>query len=252
MNTPNIANQPKTHVIIPARYASTRFPGKPLVDIGGKPMFWHVWHRAGLCSAVTSVSLATDDQRIATAAKKLHVPVIMTRSDHPSGTDRVFEAATLSCVQPNDIVINVQGDEPALNPECLTQLVQLFADEKVQAATLAREIQADQGTSPDIVKVVCASNGDALYFSRSPIPYDRDEPKQCSLLAHVGIYAFRMKTLARFVQLPPSILEQREKLEQLRLLENNIPLRVALTTHHSPGVDRPEDIDAVLPHILSY
>lgn len=240
---------PKAHAIIPARYASSRFPGKPLADLAGKPMFWHVWNRASQCQAIESVTLATDDERIARAAKDLKVPVVMTRPDHPSGTDRVYEAATLLGLKDGDIIINIQGDEPALHPQSLEQLTRLFTDPKVQAGTLARVLSPEKSHSPDTVKVVCARNGDALYFSRARIPYDRDGDCSAPYLGHIGIYAFRMDTLRRFVNLPASLLEKREKLEQLRLLENSIPLRIALTEHASPGVDRPEDIAAVLPYL---
>lgn len=252
---PTSASPVKAHAIIPARYASTRFPGKPLVDIGGKPMFWHVWNRATQCAQMRSVTLATDDDRIAKAAEQYGVPCVMTRSDHSSGTDRVHEAATLMGLQDSDIIVNIQGDEPALHPQSLTQLIALFSDPSVQAGTLARPLPPEQSLSPDVVKVVCAKNGDALYFSRARIPHDRDDKNDrdasnpLPYLGHVGIYAFRMNTLRRFVSLPPSALEEREKLEQLRLLENNIPIRVALTKHVSPGVDRPEDIARVLPYL---
>lgn len=213
-------------------------------------MFWHVWHRASQCENIVSVTLATDDERIAKAATELSVPFVMTAATHPSGTDRVHEAATLLQLHEDAIIINVQGDEPALPPQCLHQLIGLFEDAHVGVATLARHLPVKEASSSDIVKVVCAHNGDALYFSRAQIPHDRNKDEvQGDFLAHVGIYAFRMQTLAKFVSLPPSQLELREKLEQLRLLENNIPIRVALTEHVSPGVDRPEDIAAVLPFL---
>lgn len=244
----------KAHAIIPARYASTRFPGKPLVEIAGKPMFWHVWNRATQSEFIQTVTLATDDERIATVAKQYNVPFVMTKPHHPSGTDRVHEAANLIGLQDGDIIVNIQGDEPALHPQCLAQLTGLFSDSDVQVATLARILPAEQSLSYDVVKVVCAINGDALYFSRAQIPHDRDGlgrdgGPSLPYLGHMGIYAFRMSALRRFVALPPSRLEQSEKLEQLRFLENNIPIRVAVTEHLSPGVDRPEDIAKVLPYL---
>lgn len=239
----------KAHAIIPARYASTRFPGKPLAEIAGKPMFWHVWNRASQSDFIQSVTLATDDDRIATEAQRYNVPFVMTKPDHPSGTDRVHEAAKLLGLVDDDIIINIQGDEPALHTQCLAQLAELFNDPTVQVATLARKLPCEQSLSYDVVKVVCAKNGDALYFSRAQIPHDRDGNSSLPYLAHMGIYAFRMGALRRFVALPPSRLEEREKLEQLRFLENNIPIRVALTEHMSPGVDRPEDIAKVLPYL---
>ena len=238
------------HAIIPARYASSRFPGKPLAQIHGKPMFWHVWHRASQCPALASVWLATDDTRIADAAATLGVPWVMTGTHHASGTDRVHEAARKLGLPPESIVLNVQGDEPALNPACLGDLVAAFADPGVRAATLARRLRPDQATSPDTVKVVLNSASDALYFSRAPIPFNRDA--DCAgegVLGHVGLYAFRMETLDFFVTLPSSFLEKTEKLEQLRLIENGQTFRVVLTTHTSPGVDRPEHLEAVMPLI---
>lgn len=249
MSVPSLAQPIKAHAIIPARYASSRFPGKPLADIAGKPMFWHVWNRATQSEAIQSVTLATDDNRIAKVAEQYGVPFVLTHTEHPSGTDRVYEAATILGLQGTDIIVNIQGDEPALHPQSLNQLVELFSDTCVQVATLARVLPPEQSSSFDVVKVVRARNGDALYFSRAQIPHDRDAENPLPYLGHVGIYAFRMETLRTFVNLPPSSLEEREKLEQLRLLENNIPIRVALTEHVSPGVDRPEDIAKVLPYL---
>ena len=237
---------PPAHAIIPARYASSRFPGKPLALIHGKPMFWHVWHRASQCPALASVCLATDDARIADAADGLGVPFVMTGSHHASGTDRVYEAACKLALPPECIVLNIQGDEPALNPSCLDGLVQAFADSGVSAATLARPLAPAQAASADTVKVVINSASDALYFSRAPIPFDRDSG--CAgegALGHVGLYAFRMETLAFFVALPYSFLERVEKLEQLRLLENGKTFRVVMTEHNSPGVDRPEHLEVI-------
>lgn len=218
-----------------------------MADILGRPMFWHVWHRASLCPQLQKVVVATDDKRIAEAAESLDVPVVMTRFDHPSGTDRVFEAATILGVEENAVVVNVQGDEPALEPRMLTELVQPFAeDASVQVSTLARTIDARLAQSHDVVKVVCAANGDALYFSRAVVPHARDDEPVAPFLGHVGLYAFRYDALRRFTQLAPSALERTEKLEQLRLLENNIPIRVVETTHRTHGVDRPGDIDVIL------
>lgn len=237
-------NRP-AHGIIPARYASTRFPGKPLTLLRGKPMFWHVWRRASRCPRLSSVSLATDDQRIAAVAESLGVPCLMTASTHPSGTDRVHEAAVLLGLPDEALVVNIQGDEPALAPEALCDLLDAFADPAVQAATLAYPLSTP-AHDPHTVKVVRAISGDALYFSRSPIPYPRDGAS-LPLLGHMGLYAFTMRALNLFVSLPPSPLERAERLEQLRLLENAVPLRVAITNHMSHGVDTPEDLEKVLP-----
>ncbi|WP_072697791.1 3-deoxy-manno-octulosonate cytidylyltransferase [Desulfovibrio litoralis] len=234
--------------IIPARFGSTRFPGKPLVEICGKPMFWHVYQRAKQCSSLISVSLATDDQRIFDAAVKLDVPVVLTGDWHQSGTDRVYEAAVNLKLPENAVVVNIQGDEPALNPSLLDALVEAFNDQAVQVSTLARPLTKEESTSPDRVKVVLANNGDALYFSRSLIPYLRDECDNVEniFLMHLGFYAFRLKTLKQFTQLAPGRLENLEKLEQLRFLENNIPIRVKKVNCQSFGVDSPEDLEKVI------
>ncbi|MDL2285743.1 3-deoxy-manno-octulosonate cytidylyltransferase [Desulfovibrio sp. OttesenSCG-928-F07] len=235
----------KVYGIIPARYASTRFPGKPLASILGKPMFWHVWQRASLCPALKSVTLATDDERIATAAKELNVPYVMTDSDLPSGTDRVYQAALRLNLPEDAVIINIQGDEPALDPQILTELAAPFASPEVQVATLVHAISRAEAESPDRVKAVLTKSGNALYFSRSPVPYDRENTGS-DYWGHIGLYAFRLPALRAFTALPPSQLEQTEKLEQLRLLENDIPIRAVKTQKHSLGVDRPEDIEAVI------
>lgn len=238
---------PEAHGVIPARYASTRFPGKPLVMLKGRPMFWHVWDHARRCPLLASVTLATDDGRIRDAALALEVPVVMTDAGHQSGTDRVHEAACLLRLPPEAVVVNIQGDEPALDAAALTELVGVFADPAVQAATLAHPLDPADLTRPDKVKVVRAANGDALYFSRAAIPFSRDGERAAPALGHIGLYAFTMRALERFVSLPPSSLERTEKLEQLRLLENGIPLRVVLTQRAFPGVDHVEDVARVLP-----
>ncbi len=235
---------PKCYGIIPARYGSTRFPGKPLAKILGRPMFWHVFQRARHCPELSQIVLATDDERIVSAAKKLAVPVVMTRDDHPSGTDRVVEAAELLGVPENAVVMNIQGDEPALEPAMLTELVCPFTAHEVQVTTLARKIDSKEPQDPDRVKVVFAKDGRALYFSRSPIPHPCDGQWD-KLYGHIGLYAFRMSILKQFKVLSPSRLETIEKLEQLRLLENGIPIHVVLTDHRSIAVDRPEDIKTV-------
>jgi 3-deoxy-manno-octulosonate cytidylyltransferase (CMP-KDO synthetase) len=230
--------------IIPARFASTRFPGKPLAEICGMPMFWHVYQRAVLCPELSAVALATDDGRIEAAAKKLGVPVIMTRNDHPSGTDRVLEAALNIDIDDNAVVVNIQGDEPAMQPKMISELIAPFADPETQVSTLARIIDRHAADNPDQVKVVLDNASRAIYFSRSLIPYPRDA-QPMEFLGHIGLYAFRMNALKRFVELPPGRLEGIEKLEQLRLLENGIPIHVVITELQSFGVDRPEDIERV-------
>ena len=229
--------------IIPARYASSRFPGKPMADIHGKPMFWHVYHQAMRSASLTGVYLATDSMLIADTARELKVPVIMTREDHASGTDRVLEAATSLGVEPEAIIINIQGDEPALEPKMLDQLVAPFEDPGVQVTTLARSITPEQAADPNIVKVVRAADGRGLYFSRAPIPFARDTAQD--FLGHIGLYGFRFATLEKFQRLGESPLERMEKLEQLRLLEAGIPIHVTVTSYASIGVDTHADLEKV-------
>ena len=235
---------PECYGIIPVRYDSTRFPGKPLAEILGKPMFWHVFHQAKKCSQLSQVLLATDDSRIFSAAELLNIPVVMTCKDHPSGTDRVLEAAQLLKVPEDAVVVNIQGDEPALEPDMLTQLVRPFINTNVQVTTLVRKININEAKNPDRVKVVFTKSGRALYFSRSLIPYSR-KARENTLFGHIGLYAFRMKILEQFVKLGPSRLETAEGLEQLRLIENEIPVHVVVTDHQSIGVDRPEDLESI-------
>jgi 3-deoxy-manno-octulosonate cytidylyltransferase (CMP-KDO synthetase) len=235
---------PPCYGIIPARYGSKRFPGKPLADILGKPMILHVYERARRCARLSSVFLATDDDRIRVVAQKWNIPVVMTRTTHPSGTDRVMEAAAKLKLPTNSVVVNIQGDEPTLEPAMLTQLVRPFAAADVQVTTLARKINAADAENPDLVKVVFAEDGRALYFSRSPIPHQREERKN-PYYGHIGIYALRIKVLEKFVSLDQGRLEIAERLEQLRLLENNITVHIVVTDHHTCGVDRPKDIETV-------
>ena len=241
---------PKCYGIIPARYQSSRFPGKALAEIAGRPMIWHVFNQARQCPELSSVVLATDDERIRSVAEKHEIPVVITRADHSSGTDRVLEAATKMNLPVDAVVVNIQGDEPALEPAMLAELVRPFSQPEVMVTTLARKIDAREAASPDQVKVVMAQNRTALYFSRSPIPYHRDDQKD-EYYGHIGLYAFRMPALEKFVTLDQGRLEVTEKLEQLRLLENNIPFHIVLTEHQSIGVDRPEDIQVVEQIILT-
>jgi 3-deoxy-manno-octulosonate cytidylyltransferase (CMP-KDO synthetase) len=242
--------QPACYGIIPARFASSRFPGKPLADILGRPMFWHVYQRAKACPILKNVVLATDDQRILAAAQNENIPVLMTRSDHPSGTDRVLEAAEQLGLSEESVVVNIQGDEPALLPELLTLLITPFTNLETQVTTLARCLTQVEAQSPDVVKVVLDTANRALYFSRAPIPHPREG--EGLFLGHIGLYAFRLQSLRRFVALGPGRLERIEKLEQLRLLEAGIPVHVLLTKHRTHGVDRPEDIVRVCSILLDH
>jgi 3-deoxy-manno-octulosonate cytidylyltransferase (CMP-KDO synthetase) len=231
--------------VIPARYASSRFPGKPLAQIQGKPMFWHVYTRARKCPELQEVVIATDDERIVAAARALDVPVVMTRKDHQSGSDRVHEAAGRMGIGPDGVVLNIQGDEPLLGPDMLSALVRPFADPQTAVTTLVHPMDADSAQNPDRVKAAFAPDGRALYFSRAPIPHAR-ESKDSSYFCHIGLYGFRKSVLDRFVSLPPGRLEQIEKLEQLRLLENAIAIHVEITQRRSLSVDRPEDLEKII------
>ncbi len=245
MTAENHTNKlPPCYGIIPARWHSSRFPGKALAEILGKPMICHVYERAAQCTRLASVVLATDDARIQAAARQWRIPVVMTRPDHPSGTDRVLEAARILRLPEDAVVVNIQGDEPALQADMLHQLVDPFAAARVRVTTLACRISAEEAQNPDRVKVVLADNGRALYFSRAVIPHTHDG-QPANYYGHIGIYAFRMEALVKFVSLGCGRLESAEKLEQLRLLENDIPVHVVKTEYRSIGVDRPGDLEIV-------
>jgi 3-deoxy-manno-octulosonate cytidylyltransferase (CMP-KDO synthetase) len=230
--------------VIPARFASTRFPGKPLADIDGKPMIEHVYRRAEASPVVKRVIVATDDLRIATRVKGFGGNVKLTRPDHLSGTDRLAEVASaLDC----DVVVNVQGDEPLLDPRAITELVGPLSDRSVSMTTLYRRIeQPTELSNPNIVKVVLDRAGFALYFSRAPIPHVRDPRGGWPpMFRHVGVYAYRRTALMVLASLEPTPLERAESLEQLRALEHGIRIRAVETSYDSIGVDTPEDLEQV-------
>ena len=232
-------------VVIPARYGSTRLPGKPLADLGGRPLIEHVWRRSRMAALPSRVLVATDDERIR-AALPADCEVVMTRADHPSGSDRIAEVAEgLDC----GIIVNVQGDLPLLDPSLVDELVEMLrSDPAVGLATVAVPIEsAEEYANPSVVKVVCSTAGHALYFSRASIPHDRSEPGSFGLaMRHVGIYAYRRETLLRFAKMAPTPLERTETLEQLRALENGITIGVVRRPHGVPiEVDTPEDLAAV-------
>ena len=234
------------HIIIPARYASTRFPGKPLALINGKPMIQHVYE-AATTSATNHVSVATDNERIAACVKSFGGQAVMTSPTLPSGTDRCGQAAQMLGLTPEDIVINVQGDEPFITGKIINLLIQLFRDPAVQIATLTSLItRAEEVNDPNKVKVVFDKNHKALYFSRHNIPYLRN-PEQFTprYFKHIGIYGYRYGTLQELIQLPESDLEKSEKLEQLRWLENGYSIHVAECKYEGIGVDTPEDLKQV-------
>jgi 3-deoxy-manno-octulosonate cytidylyltransferase (CMP-KDO synthetase) len=228
--------------VIPARYASTRFPGKPLAILAGKPLIQHVWERASQSKYLPRLVVATDDARIESAARAFGAEVVMTRSDHLSGTDRVAEAAESTDA---NIIVNIQGDEPLIDPDAIdAAILTLLDDAQCQMASLKRRITDDSEIqNPNVVKVVTGGNGDALYFSRSPIPFQRGP--SAGYFKHIGLYIYRRKLLLAYSSLPVGPLEQAEKLEQLRALENGIPIRVAETSYDTIGVDTPEDLAAV-------
>jgi 3-deoxy-manno-octulosonate cytidylyltransferase (CMP-KDO synthetase) len=223
-------------VVIPARYDSSRLPGKALLPLAGKPMLQWVHERARSAKAA-EVIIATDDERIATAARGFGAEVAMTARTHVSGTDRIAEVARARGWGDTDIVVNVQGDEPLIPPAVIDQVAQLLAaNPRADIATLAARIdQLNDFNDPNVVKVACDTGGRALYFSRAPIPWNRDTPTALTpaSLRHIGIYAYRVGALRRLAGLPASRLEQTEKLEQLRALENGLEIRVAL------AVERP-------------
>ena len=228
---------PRLAIVIPARYASTRLPGKPLADILGKPMVQHVYERALQVPGVDTVVIATDDERVLDAVRGFGGRCVMTSSDHPSGTDRLAEV--MQTVDA-DIYINLQGDEPLVRPADIALLADgMRADSAVQVGTLCHAIEAQEARNPNTVKVVLAANGDALYFSRAAIPFARDDAP-ASYLKHVGVYAYRREVLAAYSALPAAMLEQAEKLEQLRLLAAGLRIRAFQVAPSGPGVDTPE------------
>jgi 3-deoxy-manno-octulosonate cytidylyltransferase (CMP-KDO synthetase) len=235
--------------IIPARYASTRFPGKPLVEIQGKPMVRWVYERVQ-SSEVHDLAVATDDERIADCVRGFGGKVVMTSPDHASGTDRCGEAAKAMQPNDNDVVINIQGDEPLISPKEIHLLASAFENPSVQIATLVNPFH-DQKLlhDPNVVKVVKAKNGKVLYFSRLPIPYLRDGaiPPKC-YYRHIGIYAYRYGVLKEIVQLPTSELENSEKLEQLRWLENGYIIHSLECDYQGIGIDTPDDLEKFTIH----
>lgn len=232
---------------IPARYRSTRFEGKPLAPICGRPMIQHVVERARMCLELTEIYVATDDERIAGCVRDIGGQAVMTREGHLSGTDRICEAADRVGLDEVDIVVNIQGDQPLFHPSAVTRLVApLMEDPSLPMSTLKCRITAREDIeSPNQVKVVTDALGRALYFSRSPIPFYRDAGSGGVFFKHLGFYGFRMHFLRRFTRLPEGRLEAAEKLEQLRALEHGFRIRVMETPYNSIEVDVPEDIRRV-------
>ena len=230
----------KTAVIIPARMGSMRFPGKVLADLGGKPVIQHVWENA-MRSKADSVTVAADDPRVEQAVKSFGGHVVMTKPSHPSGSDRVWEAAQSTDAE---LIVNVQGDEPFLPHEVIDDLIDAMhgPDAPAMGTVVLPCSRADIAANPNLPKVVLTSDDYALYFSRSMIPYLREGGEETAVYRHWGIYAYRRETLAKFVSLPEGRLERCEKLEQLRALENGIRIKVIKTTFDSIGIDTPDDL----------
>jgi 3-deoxy-manno-octulosonate cytidylyltransferase (CMP-KDO synthetase) len=245
---------PVFKAVIPARFSSTRLPGKPLLDLGGKPMVVRVAERASE-SGASEIIIATDHAGVAEASRLAGYTVCLTRSDHPTGTDRLSEVVESQGWLDDTLVVNVQGDEPLIDPQLVQQTAALLASSGADIATVAHPItSAEDFFNPNVVKVVCASNGDALYFSRAPIPYARDHfsTDRTSLadgqpaLRHVGLYAYRADFLKAYPTLSASPLEQFEALEQLRALANGYRIAVLVVDDAPPaGVDTPEDAERV-------
>lgn len=230
--------------IIPARYASSRLPGKPLLDIAGKPMIQHVVERVRQARRPSRVIVATDDARIFAAVESFGGEARMTSASHLTGTDRLAEVA--AALTDADLILNVQGDEPLIPPQAIDELIAAFDHAPdLQMATLMTPMAEEDHDNPAAVKVVVSLDGHALFFSRSMIPYPRNRGPQSRCYKHIGVYAYRRDFLLRFAALPPSPLEVTESLEQLRALEHGYRIRVIETPYRSLGVDTPADLERV-------
>jgi 3-deoxy-manno-octulosonate cytidylyltransferase (CMP-KDO synthetase) len=239
--------------VIPSRYASSRFPGKPLIDLAGKSMIQRVFEGASQCKLLDKVVVATDDQRIFDHVMSFGGHAVMTSDSHESGTDRCGEV--LSKFSAFDIVVNIQGDEPLINPLQLEQLIAAFESNHVEIATLAIAAE-DQSEifNPNRIKVVLDANNNALYFSRHAIPFGANKSEDVWMdtypyMRHIGLYAYRGETLRKLVQMPLCVLEKQESLEQLRWMYNGHKIHVVLTEIETPNIDTPEDVQKVLAHL---
>jgi 3-deoxy-manno-octulosonate cytidylyltransferase (CMP-KDO synthetase) len=241
-------------VVIPARYGSSRFPGKPLVELNGKPMIQHVYERAVTCRAVSDVLVATDDERIKQAVERFGGRVVLVTGDYRTGTDRVAAVARMFA---GEYFLDLQGDEIPLNSDLLSDLIEPFVESGIGMGTLMRVMDTTEDLlNSAVVKVVTDDRGDALYFSRASIPCVRDEPERRVVgglhYIHLGLYIYTRETLLRLAALPTGRLEEAEKLEQLRALEHGIRIRVWETKHASLRVDRPEDVPDVAERLQQY
>ena len=242
----SVAGRGKVLAVIPARFGSTRFPGKIIARLGGKPLVAHTYARTCQAELVSEAIVATEDERVLNALVPLGIPTVMTRPDHPSGTDRIAEVAADSDA---DIIVNVQGDEPLIDPKTVDAAVKPLLDDPALPMATVKHLLSDPRDieDPNIVKVVCGANGRALYFSRCPIPFirdaaDRARANQC-YWQHVGLYVYRRDFLIEYAKWAQTPLEQLERLEQLRVLENGYPIAVVETKSKSIGVDTPEDLE---------
>lgn len=250
----SVTNKMKFIGIIPARYQSSRFPGKPLVNINGKPMIQHVYQQSLKCKHLSDLAVATDDQRIYDVLQTIGAKVIMTSPLHSSGTERCFEAAQHLNIpfDAEHVLINIQGDEPFINPAQIEQVIEPFYHAQTQIATLLKKIQDSQTLfNPNVVKCVFDEQEKAVYFSRNPIPYLRNFDKEHwiekhDFYKHIGIYAYRADILRQLVVLKTSKLEQAESLEQLRWLENAYTITIRKTQFESKAIDTPEDLENLL------
>jgi 3-deoxy-manno-octulosonate cytidylyltransferase (CMP-KDO synthetase) len=233
---------PRVLGVIPARLASSRLPRKVLRNLLGEPLLTWVYRAAQACPGLDDVVIAADSAEVRALCDANGWPCILTSPDLPSGTDRLFAVSRELLA---DIYVNIQGDEPLLHPDHITALLSPFAADHVDVTTLKVRCRPEDVANPNAVKVVCAADGRALYFSRAAIPYDRDSTAPAEYWKHLGLYAYRRPALARFAALSPSPLEQTERLEQLRLLENGVALYVAETTHDTVGVDTEDDLRRV-------
>ncbi len=236
--------------VIPARLASTRLPRKVLREIAGTPMVCHVYRRARQSDRLTDLLVATDSQEVVDVCGAFGIPAVMTSPDHPSGTDRIWE---VSRARAADLYVNIQGDEPLITSDHIGKLVEPFLTRRdAQVSTLRIRATAEEAVDPNVVKVVVSAWGGALYFSRLPIPLDRDGTAGPAYWRHLGLYAYRGEALNAFHRLGPSPLERAERLEQLRFLENGIPIQVVETTEPTIGVDTEADLRAVESYLRSH
>jgi len=230
--------------IIPARLGSTRLPEKPLLRRTGKFLIQHVVEQVSQAEGLDNVLVAADDERIVAACESFEANCVMTRPDHPTGTDRIAEAARRLRLADDDIIVNVQGDEPEIPPACVEDLIELIRRSDCPMATLATPLSPKAADDPNRVKVVCDLNGRAMYFSRARIPYDRDGADPVQYYLHLGIYAYRAGFLQRFASLPQTPAERAEKLEQLRALQHGFGVTVGTVLYDGAGIDTPQDYAA--------